>query len=259
MPTLIVNKENGVLKITLNRPEVHNAFNPEMIAELTKVFKSVTKDKEIKALVLNGAGPSFCAGGDLGWMKSMVNFTLKQNLTDSKKLSDMFEAAFLCPVPVLGDIHGSCMGGGVGLVAICDIVAADPATKLSLSEVRLGLVPSIISPYVLRKVPESHARGLMLTAEIFTAQRAEQVGLVHKIGDSTERQEFIQFQLKLIKGNGPEAVRATKDLIQKIKNSNFKQGQALTVKTIAARRVSKEGQEGMKAFFEKRPPSWKES
>ena len=257
--TLLIKNENDVLRVTLNRPNVHNAFNPEMIAELTRLFKSTQKDTKIRALVLSGAGQSFCAGGDLNWMKSMADFTLKQNRADSKKLADMFEAAFLCPVPVIGNIHGSVMGGGVGLVAICDLAAADPGTKFSLSEVKLGLVPSVISPYVLRKIPESQARGLMLTAEIFSAEKAFQVGLLHKVGGESERHEFIEFQLKLIRGNGPEAVRATKGLIQKIKTSNFKQAQDLTIKTIAARRVSKEGQEGMKAFFEKRSPSWKKS
>lgn len=251
---------NNVLYVTLNRPDVHNAFNSEMIEAITEAFSSVEDDKNIRAVVLSGAGSSFCAGGDLNWMKSMAQFTFDQNIADSRKLSDMFEAAFFCPVPVIGNIHGNVMGGGVGLVAICDIATADAQTKFCLSEVKLGLVPSVISPYVLRKMPESHARGLMLSAEIFNSERALTTGLIHHIGEGIARNQFIQAQLKLILSNGPDAVRTTKRLIQSIKTaSTFTDAQELTIKTIAERRVSAEGQEGMKAFFEKRKPSWKNS
>ncbi len=250
-------KQGGVLHVTLNRGEAHNALNPEIIKSLTQIFSGVRKDHSVAAIVLRGDGPSFCAGGDLNWMRSTLKFSLTQNIKDTQKLSDMYEAMFQCPVPVLAVVQGSVMGGGVGLTAVCDIVAAETETKLCLSEVKLGLVPSIISPYVLRKVPESAIRPYMLTAEIFKAQVASQMGLVHFVGDRNACDSFIQEKLKLILNNGPEAMRITKDLVQKIKTSSWPNARKITVKTIAQKRVSKEGQEGMNAFFEKRSPSWK--
>ncbi|MDZ4676014.1 MAG: enoyl-CoA hydratase-related protein [Oligoflexia bacterium] len=257
MTNLKADKFNSVLHVTLSRPEVHNALDADLIKGLTEIFKSIKKDSSILAVVLRGAGPSFCAGGDLNWMRKSMKFTLAQNKKDTQKLSDMYEAIFQCPVPVLAVIQGSVMGGGVGLTAVCDIVAAETETKFCLSEVRLGLVPSIISPYVLRKIPESQARPLMLTAEVFKALHAQQIGLVHFTGAVADAENFIQEKLKLIVNNGPEATRITKDLIQKIKTSNWPAARKLTVKTIAQRRVSKEGQEGMNAFFEKRIPTWR--
>jgi methylglutaconyl-CoA hydratase len=257
MPFLKTTTADHVLHVTLARPEAHNALNSELIAELTAVFKSAAKNKDLRAAVLRGEGPSFCAGGDLNWMRKSIKYTLAQNKKDAQKLSDMYEAIFQCPVPVLGVAHGSVMGGGVGLTAVCDIVAAESETKFCLSEVRLGLVPSIISPYVLRKVSESSARPLMLTAEVFKASHAVDIGLVHFAGTHEQANEFIIGKLNLILNNGPEATRVTKGLIHKVKTSSWDQARNAAVKTIAERRVSKEGQEGMNAFFEKREASWK--
>ncbi|MCC6278147.1 MAG: enoyl-CoA hydratase/isomerase family protein [Oligoflexia bacterium] len=248
---------DGIYNITLNRPEVHNALNEQMISELTSCFKTVAKDKFAMSVYLRGAGPSFCAGGDLNWMKASMKLTLAKNIKDAQKLSDMYETIFRCPVPVVAVVHGSVMGGGVGLTAVCDIVAAESETRFCLSEVKLGLVPSIISPYVLRKVPESHARGLMLTAEIFKAPRAQSLNLVHFYGTAADCEAFAKEKLTFISQNGPEALRVTKDLIQKIMTSTWPVSRKTTVQTIAQRRVSKEGQEGMKAFFEKRRPQWR--
>jgi methylglutaconyl-CoA hydratase len=250
-------KKGSILHFILDRPEAHNALHPELIEALTFNFKAVKKDLSIAAVVLRGEGQSFCAGGDLQWMRTSLKFTLAKNLKDTQKLSDMYEAIFQCPVPVLGLIHGNVMGGGVGLTAVCDIVAADTQTKFCFSEVRLGLVPSIISPYVLRKVAETHAKPLMLTAEIFGANHAKDIGLVHFVGSPQETANFLGEKLKMIMGNGPEATRITKELVQKIKTSSWAQSRTRTVKTIAQRRISKEGQEGMNAFFEKRRPAWK--
>jgi methylglutaconyl-CoA hydratase len=250
-------KENGILRVTLSRPEAHNALNSELIKELTQIFKSDTKDQSILAVVLKGNGPSFCAGGDLKWMKESLKFNLAQNIKDAQKLSDMYEFIYQCPTPVLAHIHGNVMGGGVGLTAVCDIVAAEIETKFCFSEVKLGLVPSIISPYVLRKIPESSARLLMMTAEIFKSPHAKDMGLIHFVGHNAECELFLEEKLKMITKNGPEAVRATKNLIDKVSQLNGKAARTLTVKTIAQRRVSKEGQEGMNAFFEKRDPNWR--
>jgi len=257
MSFISVTKENKVLYVTLTRPEAHNALNSEMIKDLTSIFSGIRKDKTVLAVVLAGDGPSFCAGGDLNWMRESLKLNLAQNIKDTQKLSNMYEAIFQCPVPVIVYAQGNVMGGGVGLVAVCDIVAAHPDTKFCLSEVRLGLVPSVIAPYLLRKVQESAARPLMLTAEVFKGDHAQKINLVHFIGDKEGSQVFIVNKLNLILNNGPEATRITKELIHKIKTSNWPAQRKVTVKTIAQRRVSKEGQEGMNAFFEKREPHWR--
>jgi methylglutaconyl-CoA hydratase len=259
MSFISVTKKNNVLYVTLTRPEAHNALNAEMIKDLTQIFSGIKKDKSVLAVILNGDGPSFCAGGDLNWMRESLKMTLAQNIKDTQKLSNMYEAIFQCPVPVLAYVQGSVMGGGVGLAAVCDIVATHPDTKFCLSEVRLGLVPSVISPYVLRKISESAARPLMLTAEVFKGEHAHHIGLAHFVGDKEASQVFIVNKLNLILNNGPEATRITKELIQKIKTSPWPAQRKLTVKTIAQRRVSKEGQEGMNAFFEKREPLWRKN
>lgn len=189
-----ISKRNNVLYVTLTRPEAHNALNAEMITGLTKTFSEIKKDKSILAAVLTGDGPSFCAGGDLNWMRESLKFKLAQNIKDTQKLSNMYEAIFSCPVPVLAFVQGNVMGGGVGLAAVCDIVAAHPDTKFCFTEVRLGLVPSVISPYVLRKMPESAARPLMLTAEVFKADHAHKINFVHFVGDKRSEPNFYREQ-----------------------------------------------------------------
>jgi methylglutaconyl-CoA hydratase len=257
MAVLKTTQKNKVLYITMTRPEFHNALDSELISQLTKTFKEVKTDKNILAVVLAGDGPSFCAGGDLNWMRKSLKFNLAKNVRDAQTLSNMYETIFQCPVPVLGYVHGHVMGGGVGLTAVCDIVASESATKFCLSEVRLGLVPSIIAPYVLKKVPEGIARPLFLTAEIFRADHAERGNLVHFVGSEEACQNFIVNKLNLIVNNGPEATRVAKELIHTVTNSSWPAARKLTVRTIAKRRVSKEGQEGMNAFFEKRDPKWR--
>ena len=249
-------KVDSILHITLNRPDAHNALDAKMISELSQVFSTIKNDFTISAVLMKGNGPSFCAGGDLNWMRQSMSFTKAQNIKDTQKLSEMYETIFQCAVPVVGIVHGNVMGGGVGLAAVCDIVAAEADTKFCLSEVRLGLVPSIISPYVLRKMHESDARPLMLTAEVFMAPRALTSGLVHFAGTLDSCEKFADEKLKMISKNGPEATRLTKNLIQKVKGSSWKSARQFTVRTIAERRASEEGQEGMKAFFEKRKPLW---
>lgn len=257
MAVLKTTKKNKVLYITLSRPEFHNALDSELISSLTKTFKDVKADKTILAVVLAGDGPSFCAGGDLNWMRESLKFNLAKNVKDAQTLSNMYETIFQCPVPVLGYVHGHVMGGGVGLAAVCDIVASESNTKFCLSEVRLGLVPSIIAPYVLKKIPEGLARPLFLTAEVFKADHAERVNLVHFVGSEEACQNLIVNKLNLIVNNGPEATRVAKGLIQDVMISSWPAARKLTVRTIAKRRVSQEGQEGMNAFFEKRDPKWR--
>jgi methylglutaconyl-CoA hydratase len=257
MAVLKTTQKNKVLYITITRPDFHNALDRELISLLTKTFKAIKNDKSILAVVLAGDGPSFCAGGDLNWMRESLKFNLAKNTKDAQTLSNMYETIFRCPVPVIGYVHGNVMGGGVGLAAVCDIVASESNTKFCLSEVRLGLVPSIIAPYVLKKMPEGMARPLFLTAEVFRADHAEKANLVHFVGSEEACQNFIVNKLNLIVNNGPEATRVAKDLIHNVTTSSWPAARKLTVGVIAKRRVSKEGQEGMNAFFEKRDPTWR--
>ncbi len=258
MAQVIVEKNQRVLTVTLNRPEVHNALSLEMMREITKAFLSIKKDLTVRAVLITARGPSFCAGGDLNWMRQSIKFTLAQNIKDADTLSKMYESIFHCPVPVLAEVQGNVFGGGLGMVSTCDIAAADENAKFCFSELKIGVVPSVIAPYVLRKIPEKDARHLFLTAETFGAKKAQDCGLIHFTGTAIESRKFIQDRLDMIVHNAPEATRVTKDLLHQIKNAKSPElARRATIKTIAKRRVSKEGQEGLTAFFEKRTPSWK--
>jgi methylglutaconyl-CoA hydratase len=256
METVLVQKEKHCLQVTLNRPEVHNAFEPGMIRRLTEIFKNASADTSLRCITLRGKGKSFSAGADLEWMKSMVGYSLDQNLKDSEDLYAMFAALRDCTVPLVGRIHGNVMGGGLGLVAVCDIVAADKECRFAFSEAKLGLVPSVISSFVLRKASRSFARELMLTGEVFGCETAEKLGLIHFYGEPEETDDFVQSKVDFICANGPEAVRATKHILNYVESHGDDDARRETVKTIAERRVSAEGQEGLRAFLEKRKPSW---
>lgn len=257
MSQILVNKKDRILEVVLNRPEAHNALTPEMMKATTKALDEVKKDKSIRAVHLKADGPSFCAGGDLNWMRQSIKFTLAQNIKDATQLSNMYESIFNCPVPVLASIHGNVFGGGLGLIATCDIVAATEDTRFCFSELKIGVVPSIIAPYVLRKIPEKDARQLFLTAELFKAQKAYECGLVHFVGSTEQRNSFINERLDMIIHNAPEGTRITKDLLHKLKALGREPARKLTIKTIAQKRISKEGQEGLKSFFDKKDPSWR--
>lgn len=244
--------DNSIKIVELNKPELKNAFNPEMISEITEAFQTISKDKTIRAVILKGAGTAFCAGADLNWMKSMVDFSFEQNIKDSEKLWEMFEAIALCEAPVIGIIHGAAFGGALGLIAACDYVIADEATKYCFSEVKLGLSPAVISAFILRKCADSQVRPYMLNAEVFDSATAQRLGLVHVIKNAddslTEARKF--------SGLGLEAVRETKKLLNNIENSKTEKSWAeqkkLTTTVISERRMSKEGQERLKAFLNKK-------
>lgn len=251
----VEDKEN-IRTIRLQRPGLHNAFNPEMIEELTQAFNQVNQDSTIKAVVLSGEGKSFCAGADLTWMKSMVNYTLEENKKDSLKLFDMFAALRNCAAPVISHVHGNVFGGGLGLVAASDIVLAEHETKFCFSEVKLGLAPAVISPFVIQRVNESFAREWMLTAKVFTSDEALEGELINFTGSTEEVQEYKEQLLKRLRNSGVEAVRATKQLLNDSKSLTWQERREKTAQVIAERRVSAEGQEGLASFFEKRKPNW---
>jgi methylglutaconyl-CoA hydratase len=249
----VIKNENGVTEVWLNRPELHNAFNAEMIEEVIATFESF---KDERLIVLSGRGSSFCAGADLNWMKAMKDYTREENFKDSKRLAKMFSTINECNIPIIGRINGHALGGGVGLVSVCDYVIAVEDALMGFTEVRLGLIPAVISPYCISKVGESNARAWMLSGDRFSGAEAKTMGLVHEtvvlITDLDERMTEIT---KKFLAAGPEAAKEAKKLIRGVV-SNLKASEDFTCNMITERRVSAEGQEGMKALLDKTKPSW---
>lgn len=255
--TLSVTQEGSVLRVLLNRPDVHNAFNDELISEAIDLFESVERDTTARVVVLGGVGANFCAGADLNWMSRMVSYTREENVRDSSLLAKMFAVMNDCPLPVVGRVQGAAIGGGVGLVSVCDIVIANHATKFGLSEVKLGILPAVISPYVIAKIGVSHARALFFTGERFGADRALQIGLVHKVAtDDAELDALVSDTVKQLLGSGPEAVRECKKLVRFVASNPLSESVPYTIESIATRRTSEEGQAGMNAFLKKEKAPW---
>ena len=254
--TLQVELSGGILTVTLDRPDVHNAFNENLIAEAIDLFSAIDTDAT-RAVVLKGTGKNFCAGADLTWISRMVSFTHDENVRDSSKLAKMFALMNECPVPIVGRIQGAAIGGGVGLVAVCDIAIAAGNAQFGLSEVKLGILPAVISPYVIAKIGQSHARALFLTGERFDAQRALRIGLVHRVVETeSELDAAVYESVTQLKTSGPEAVRACKKLIAHVATHELADSIPYTIEAIASRRVSQEGQEGMQAFLNKGLAAW---
>ncbi len=261
MKTLEVRQDaRGVLWVSLNRPDVRNAFNEEVITELHEVFTKQVSPS-VRAVVLRGNGPVFCAGGDLNWMKAAVQMDYNENLKDTQRLAEMFALLNECPKPVIGLIHGAAIGGGVGLVSICDIAIATQDTQFSLSEVRLGIVPACIGPFVISKIGASHARGLFVSAERFDAAKALRVGLVHEVvAGAAELDAAAERILGNVLQCGPNAMAVAKELVLDLswpeRRAQHPDCLQYVAKRLADIRVSPEGKEGVKAFLEKRKPSW---
>jgi methylglutaconyl-CoA hydratase len=248
----VVEKDKGVKEIWLNRPELHNAFNAELIEEMISIFESIKKERLI---ILSGRGSSFCAGADLNWMKAMKDYSEEENFKDSKRLAKMFSIINDCDVPVIGRINGHALGGGVGLVSVCDYVVANQDSLMGFTEVRLGLIPAVISPYCISKIGESNARAWMLSGERFNATVAMNMGLVHEVCDITLLDQKVEDLSKRFLAAGPEAAKEAKRLIRGVMK-NIKFSEDYTCQMISKRRISTEGQEGMKALLEKDKPSW---
>jgi methylglutaconyl-CoA hydratase len=255
------NAHAQVLTVTLNRPDIRNAFNEKMIEELGRVFRNEAMAPSIRAVVLRGNGSVFCAGGDLNWMKQSIELNLEENLRDTTTLTNMFALLNEFPKPVIGVIHGAAIGGGVGLVSICDIVLAEAQAVFSLSEVRLGVVPACIGPFVTSKIGPSHARALFVSAERFSAAKAKQVGLVHEVFDSMDGLErHLQNLSKNLLECGPLAMTVAKRLVLDLtwpeRRDRLGDCFDYVSRTLAELRVGPEAQEGIGAFLEKRKPSW---
>jgi methylglutaconyl-CoA hydratase len=254
--TLDVALQDGILTVALNRPDVHNAFNDELIAEAIDLFSNIDSDSA-RAVVLRANGSNFCAGADLNWMSRMVSYTREENIRDSSLLAKMYALINECPLPVVGRVQGAAIGGGVGLVAVCDVAIAMDDSKFGLSEVKLGILPAVISPYVIAKIGETHARALFFTGERFEADRALRIGLVHRLADTVQALDGAVYEtVTNLRASGPDAVRACKKLVTYVASHDPADAIPYTIDAIATRRVSAEGQEGMKAFLEKRKASW---
>lgn len=253
---LQIQRDGPVDRLTLNRPEVRNAFNDEMIHELATWADTARADSSLRAVVLSGAGATFCAGADLTWMSSMVRYSREDNLRDAMTASAMFDAFNTLPVPVIGRVHGAALGGGCGLVAICDIVVAEDSALFGFTETKLGILPAIIAPFALAKIGVSAARELFLTGMRFSAGRAREIGLVHAVTDPGTLDERVQQYVREVLTAAPTAIARAKGLIQQIAGRPPADVRELTCRTIADQRVSAEGQDGMRAFLEKRKAAW---
>jgi methylglutaconyl-CoA hydratase len=256
MPSILTEREGPVLRITLNRPDVRNAFDEELIAALTAAAAEAAEDKALRAVVLAGSGKTFCAGADIAWMSKAIAYTQRENLSEAEDVARMLERLDTLAVPLIGRIHGAALGGGVGLAAVCDIVIAAEDAVFALSEVKLGILPAVVAPYVLRKIGVSAARELFLTGVRFSAARAKEIGLAHEVVPAAELDRAVGRRLSEILTAGPGAVGIAKALIREIAGANPRDVIGLTTNTIAMQRVSDEGQEGLRAFLEKRKPRW---
>jgi methylglutaconyl-CoA hydratase len=256
---LTTTDEHGNVTLTLNRPEVHNAFDPEMVRALTAALKQIARDKSVRAVVINGAGKSFCAGADIAHMRQSANFTKKQNYQNASESARMFHALYTLNKPTIAAVHGAVRGGGCGIVAACDIAITTRTASFRLSEVKIGVIPAMISPYVIGAIGERQSRRYMLSGETFDAAEAWRIGLAHEIVEEVELAARVGTMLGQLYSSGPQAVHAIKQLIPKSAHSLI--GPAIvnqTAKIIAGIRATPEAQEGLTAFLEKRKPSWTE-
>ncbi len=247
-----------VARITLNRPEVRNAFNSEMISEISALFAEINTRDDIRVVVMTGEGKAYCAGADLKWMGDVLNYSYEENLEDSRNLAGMFYNINNCPFPTIARVNGAAIGGGCGLVAVCDIVIASDKALFSLSEVKIGLVPACISPYVIRRMGDRYSREYFLTGERIGVEKALAAGLVNEAVSEGELDAAVERRVKQLLSSGPKALAWCKQLLQNVPSMPEKEAGEYTAEVIAKLRMGDEGQEGMKAFFEKRKPNWYE-
>lgn len=242
--------------VTLNRPEVHNAFDTVLIQELIHSIKELGKDPLTRVVLLTGSGKSFCAGADLNWMRETVDYSKEENLADAEQLAQMFATLNVCPKPVVARINGAAIGGGSGLVAACDIAIAVEHAKFGFGEVKVGIIPSVISPYVLPKIGVSQARELFLTGARIDAQRAKEIGLIHHVVAPEELDQKVQEIVEQLLSSGPQAMAECKRLLHIMESLDPRGVRSFTTQKIAEVRATTEARDGFSAFLEKRKPSW---
>jgi methylglutaconyl-CoA hydratase len=248
-----------VARVTLDRPDVHNAFNATVIAELRSAFAALAREgpTELRAVVLTGAGPSFCAGADVTWMRAAMQLDVEGNEQDAMAMADMFETIDTCPAPVVARVHGAALGGGVGLCAVSDIVIAESGARFGFTETRLGILPAVISPFVIAKIGESHARALFPGGRRFDAIRAQRIGLVHEVVEGEAALDAaVDTAVNDLLAAGPTAARAAKAIVREVRGLGHGSSKWHTARVIARQRTSAEAQEGFRAFDEKRQASW---
>jgi methylglutaconyl-CoA hydratase len=253
---LEVRREGSAVHVVLDRPDVRNAFNAELIEALRAAFETLGEDASARTIILAGNGKTFCGGADINWMRESLDLTREENVEDARRLSRMLRAIDRVPVPVIARIQGAALGGGAGLAAVCDIVVAAEDATFGFTETKLGIVPAVISPFVLAKIGLSQARALCLTGERFGAARAKAIGLVHEVVPASELDGAIARIVREVESAGPGGVAITKRLLKRVAASDYDDTLELTAQTIAAQRTSAEGQEGLRAFLEKRRPDW---
>ncbi len=253
--SVLVESRDGIATVTLNRPQARNAFDARMVAGLADIFQHLAADPKVRGIVLSGSGPVFCAGVDLNWMAGAAT-NENERLGDAELLMRMFSAIDECATPVVGRIQGAAYGGGLGLLAVCDIVVASEDTQFALREVRVGLVPAVIAPFLLRKVGASPFRRLAFTGEPFSAAVAKSIGLVHEVVPDKNLDAAVGEITEHLLQGGPQAMRATKLLLRRLSGLPEEDARALCIKANAEIRGTEEAREGMRAFVEKRPPSW---
>jgi methylglutaconyl-CoA hydratase len=256
--TIIYSREGKIARIWLNRPDVHNAFNAVMIRELADAFHKAADDQAVRVVVFSGRGKSFCAGADLNWMREIIRYSFERNLEESLEIADLHYSIYSLPKPTIARVNGAAIGGGTGFLSACDIVVASEEARFGLSEVKIGLVPAAISPYVLRRIGENKARQYFLTGERFDARRALEIGLVNAVVPSDKLDDKIEEITGLLLSSGPEALASCKELLRRVPGMSFEEAKSYTARMIAELRISREGQEGMAAFLEKRKPKWAE-
>ena len=248
-----------VARVTLARPDVHNAFDATLIGELRTTFAGLARETptQLRAVVLDGEGPSFCAGADLAWMRAAMALETEANEQDAMAMADMFEAIDTCPAPVIARVHGAALGGGMGLCAVADLVIAESGTRFGFTETRLGILPSVISPFVIAKIGESHARALFAGGRRFDATRAARIGLVHEIVEGEAALDAaVDAAIADLLAAGPTAARAAKAIIREVRGLGHGAAKWHTARVIARQRTTEEAQEGFRAFTEKRRPAW---
>ncbi len=243
--------------VTLARPDAHNALNVALIEEVERCFGELAEDEGVRAVVLTGEGRSFCAGADIGYMRETAGFSYEENVEDARRLARMFRSVDECPKPVVAKVGGAAIGGGAGLVAAADVVVAEEGTRFAFSEVRLGIAPDTIAPFVVRKIGQSHARRLFLTGERFDARRAREIGLVHEVVPEGELDAAVDGVVAQLLQGGPFAQEAIKQLLRQVEATEPMEALGIMTGLIAELRVGEEGQEGLGAFLEKRDPSWR--
>jgi len=255
--SIIVTRDDQVVRVRLNRPEVRNALDPALIADLTRAFQNVEEQPHVRAIVLEGAGAIFCGGADIKYMRAALELSENQNYEDALRLSNMFAAIDNCPAPTIAKVQGAALGGGAGLIAVCDIVVAEEDALFGFTEAKLGIVPAVISPFVLRKIGQTHARALFPTAERFSADRAMRIGLLHEVVPPGQLDASVESKIQELLTSGPGAARLGKKIARTVGGLAPDEARRWTAERIASQRVSPEGQEGLRAFLDKRRPTWR--